>query len=454
MPRRIEDIKVNDRRSIRDISLAKVAPMEFERKNSTTGKMETGHEVPIHRIHRVTPPPPVLKNKRVWGRKGRFALIALAVLMLLVGVGYVSSVYFSRATFTVVPIAVPVKIDTPVLATSTSTPNYLKYEIAKFVGEAKATVPATNGPLVSTKSSGKVTLYNFYSATAQRLIAGTRLSGDSGLIYRLPGSIVVPGYTVSKGVTVPGKLVVTVQADAAGADYNLSMREAIGDMKIVAYKGTARYDALYGRLATDLTGGFSGVKKIINPTLQASTTAALQADLVARLLVQAKAAVPAGYIMYDSGYDVTFSPSVIGGSDATAATLTVNGTLYSILFKKEELVRKLAGPEKVATFRGLPYEPAGLEELSFSIAKPSSFSGAKANTLIARMKGDLRLIGTVPTDELKGKLAGLSLADTGAVLDSYRSVIDVVKSSGALFPSWARFVPTDPARISIVVSDQ
>ena len=47
----------------------------------------------------------------------------------------------------------------------------------------------------------------------------------------------------------------------------------MSDFSIVAYKGTPRYTTMYARIAGDITGGFVGKKKTVNPGTLASTTA-------------------------------------------------------------------------------------------------------------------------------------------------------------------------------------
>lgn len=455
MPRRVEDIVQNDRRSIRQVTSPK-----DEMRSRNTSKVEKvdepslgkGRNIPIHRLKLPDPPAAVTKKSRGKKRGGGKWIVAVILIIATVGgAGYVASAYFSRATFTIMPVIVPVSVNSTFVATGTSTPGYIQYTSAKFNDTATADVPATDGPYISTKSGGRVTIYNNYAVASQRLIAGTRLTTDSGLVYRLTGSITIPGYTVnSKGVRTPGYFTTAVTADAAGANYNISKAES-GDLKIVSYSGSPKYETIYGRLATDMSGGFVGTKKTVSPALLASTTETLRSLLTARLLTAAKAAVPKGYVMYDSAYKTLFVPTSLSGTNAQSATVSVSGTLYSVLLRESDMASRLAGADKVTDFGTFAYSTPGLETLSFTITNASDFSPEKGGTLIAKVKGDMKLIGTVPVDTLKAKLKGLPLSETGKVLESYRSVIDITKSSGELFPSWASGVPSDLDRISIVV---
>lgn len=385
-------------------------------------------------------------------KRRRWPWAVVGVVAAAAAAGYASSAYFSRATFDIVPVIIPVSTNTTVVASKSAASSTIAYETARFDASASASVPAINGPYVSTKATGTVTVYNAYSGQSQRLIAGTRLSNDSGLVYRLTGSVVVPGYTTPKGSIIPGAVSTTIVADQPGPDYNISKSDSLSDFRIVAYKGTPKYQGFYARLASDFTGGFTGNRKTVNPSVLASTTANLKAAIAAELLAKAKAAVPAGYVMYDKGYTLSFPAPSVNGTTADTATVTLSGTLYGVMFKETDLVKKLA-PDATAKFDGSAYTTPGLASLSFTIANQSDFSPARGSTLIARLKGDFALVGTVPTEELKRKVAGLRLSETKKVLEFYGAVIDVTKSSGELFPSWASSVPTDQNRITVVIND-
>ena len=200
-----------------------------------------------------------------------------------------------------------------------------------------------------------------------------------------------------------------------------------------------------------MAGGFAGTKKIVNQQLLASTTADVQAALTKSLAAQALAHVPDGYVTYPTAYGTSFAPTDVGGSDPKKAVVTVSGTLYSVIFKKTDLAAKLAGPDNMSRFGSAPYSIAGLESLTFAITNPSTFRPSKMNTLIARLSGNITITGIVPTDEIKHKLAGIPLGNTRQIFASYGSVIDISKSSGELFPSWAGAVPKDENRISLEV---
>ena len=99
----------------------------------------------------------------------------------------------------------------------------------------------------------------------------------------------------------------------------------------------------------------------------------------------------------------------------------------------------------------MAYDTPGLENLSFSISNPKSFSPAAKTPLVAKISGSFKLVGSIPAETLKKAFAGVSLAQTGAILKKYSAVIDLADSFGEIAPPWVGTVPSDPARIAINV---
>ena len=193
------------------------------------------------------------------------------------------------------------------------------------------------------------------------------------------------------------------------------------------------------------------MKKTINPSIVASTTASLKANLSASLATQVKSSIPAGYIMYDKGYTLFFSSANVSGTDSNRAVISVTGSMYGFLFKKDNLVSRLAGEEAVASFGGLSYVTDGLESLNFNITNLKDFSPDKKLGLVIQAKGNLKLVGDIPIEEIKNKLAGVSLSETQNIFKSYASIIE--SGSGELIPPWAK-IPKDLERISVIVKGE
>ncbi|MES2216352.1 MAG: hypothetical protein V4481_03580 [Patescibacteria group bacterium] len=469
MPRRVQDIVPGNQRSIRDIPveheredrrvstahpqkvphLKKVSDLKVT-KSSAREEKEEGTKATTHKALIEPPAPPARRKK---ASSGKWVLLTFVIIVVVAGIGFVASTYFSRATFTITPKTIPVSVNGTYVAqhadsaAAQASADTLIYETITVRSVATSTVAASDGPTISTKAQGKVTIYNVYGQDSQQLIAGSRLSNSSGKVYRLTGTVTVPGGTANN----PGTIQATVVADQTGQIYNIAKGEKIEDLQFLGYKGTPRYDAFYARLASDISGGYEGKKKTVSPAALASTSAALKAKLSLALEDQVKGAVPEGYIMYDSMNTTSYSEPAIGGTDPTKAEISVSGIFNGIIFKKDRLASRLAGAQSISSFGKFAYETPGLEKLTVSIANPKDFDAVKKTPLLVKANGSFEVRGIIPADEIKAKLAGIPLAHTQEILQSYGPVIQ--SASGELIPPWAK-VPSDPDRINVVVKEK
>jgi hypothetical protein len=361
--------------------------------------------------------------------------------------------HFATASFTIVPKSVPVTVNGVYVIPATATAaSPLAYGIMTIIGNASTTVPATLGKNIQTKAAGSVTLYNAYSSQSQKLVAGTRLADDSGLIYRLTSTTVIPGYTSSAGNIIPGSIAASIVADQPGTNYDISSSDPLSDFKVVAYKGTPKYAGFYARLTSNIIGGWNGARTTVAPNTLASTTADLSATLSASLRAKAVQSVPSGSITYPGAYAQSFTAPTVASVGSNSANIAITGTLYSLIFKISDLASMLASSSSTDLFGSSPYDTPGLDTLSFSIANPNTFSAAKKTSLVAKISGSFKLVGSVPVSELKKALAGASLADTENILKKYASVIDIQDSFGDMAPPWVSRVPSDVSRITINVT--
>jgi hypothetical protein len=240
-------------------------------------------------------------------------------------------------------------------------------------------------------------------------------------------------------------------AEKAGADYNISRSDTISDLKIAAYKGTPKYTAFYARLANDITGGFVGTRTIVSPTLLASTTAQVQNDLITDLQSRLMSTVPEGYVMYPGVYAKSFGAPVVTSLSSKTANVSVNATLYGVMFKKVDLARFLGGASSTALFGSQGYTTPDIDAITFTLANQKDFSPLKKTNLAARINGSFELVGSIPVNTIKQAFAGVSLSKTRDVLKKYVSVIDLAQSTGEINPPWVGTVPSDQNRITIVI---
>ena len=471
MPRRVQDIVPNERRSIRDISLddkprkknrrekeqdeAEIEINDEQTENVATIDDEEISEREIH-LRKITIDTAPTKNRHSSNknkeRKPSIFLISASVIIIIAIIGYFASSFYTKATFTITPKIIPVSINGDYVVRHAPSADTLSYELVTVTDTQTLSVPASNIPQNSTKAKGKVTVFNSYSSQPQRLIAGTRLISSKGLIYKTQASVVIPGQSVTNGKSTPGKISVLVTADSTGQAYNISKNSTDSRLRVLAYKGNPKYDSIYADIASDITGGSDSDKKIVDAKTLASSTAILQGRISDVLTEKIQNSIPEGYVFFNTLKQTNYSsPSIANATTSNIALLSIQGTMSGVIMKKRDLVTRLAGSKTISTFENFDFNAEGLDKLAVNIANVKDFSTNNKNTLIIHAKGDLRLIGVVPIEEIKSKLIGSSLSQTLSIFKPYGPVVD--KASGELVPPWSR-VPSDPEKIIINVENK
>jgi hypothetical protein len=118
----------------------------------------------------------------------------------------------------------------------------------------------TDSKEISTKATGSITLYNEYSTNQQKIVSGTFLSDNDGKIYTTDTAVIVPGYKTENQKIIPGQANVKISSFLTGEVYNGSPK----NFYINAFKSTTKYNKIYGKLKTELTGGAEGYFYTLN----------------------------------------------------------------------------------------------------------------------------------------------------------------------------------------------
>ncbi len=133
-------------------------------------------------------------------------------MLICVVVYFVLSVtVFFKADITATPKTERVVLNAHVTATKDA-PSGLSFTVFSLTATETKDVLATETKTVNTKASGKIVVYNEYSASAQRLIKNTRFQAANSKIYRIPldtvglnlpsdsGALDASGYVHCRGV--------------------------------------------------------------------------------------------------------------------------------------------------------------------------------------------------------------------------------------------------------------
>jgi hypothetical protein len=431
----VQDIVPSQKRSIRNITIKHEEEVEVKpQRRRVVEEPEVFENVePIF-----TKKPKAKKTVS----KTRYLITFGIILVSIAVIAIALSLSYSKATVTITPKTADFDISGTFTAKKGNTvaSTDMQYESITVSDTLVETMPATKGPLIQTKAKGTVVIYNNHSATAQTLVAGTRISTPEGLIYRTTTTVSVPGKK-----TTPGSISVAVVADQVGEKYNINVADLKGDFKLPGYKGTTKYDTFYARIKTNITGGFSGNKMVIDETQKKAKIVAMQDLLKEQLVTKLNENVPKDYILYDTAYNIEYETPEPVFKDATNAEITVKGTAYGAIFKSNSLVKYIASKE-IKKFPSDTYDISGDKELAFKISNIKDFSIKKGTPMIFTLKGPVTITGTFNEAKLKEELRGLKVQDSSAVFAKYTAIANAYT---LITPFWMRSFPDSVEKILI-----
>jgi hypothetical protein len=356
---------------------------------------------------------------------GAIGVVALAVLV---------STVFHGATITLTPRTSAAAVETEYTAKKNAGLSELPYEIITVKQTESESVKATGEKQVEKKATGIIVIYNNYSAASQRLIKNTRFATPEGLIFRITDSVNVPG----KVGTTPGSVEATVTADEAGDSYNVGLK----DFTIPGFKGDPRYTAFYARSKTPISGGFSGVQKVIDDADRAKAKTSIESKIASDLVKQAMAQVPENQIAFDNGYTLDFAslPEESSGSDVI---LKEEGTLTLVVFDKIKLSSAIAEGH-ARDYKGEPVVITNIDKLTF---EPQGKIDPVAGTpLVFKVTGNPEFEWVYDELALKQALAGQPRSSIQSTLQKFPMI---EKADISIRPFWTTKFPKTLDKITI-----
>lgn len=366
---------------------------------------------------------------------GTWIFIAV-VLVLSIGAGLLTYV-FDRATVTIVPKYKDINdFNKAITFTQKSSGNSgvpFIVETASFTKSKALTLSESRK--VESKASGKVTIYNNYDASPQKLIKNTRLESSSGKIYRINQSITVPG---KKGDT-PGSVDVTVYADSYGASYNSSQT----DFTVPGFKGTPREKAFYAKSKGAISGGASG-----NVSLASlADINAAKDELALELAQQTKAELmkinKEGYIGLYGASEITYKDNETDILNGTTGTYEVTATGYLILADASKLAEVIAG--NIRDYANESVRLGYIETLTYT--RKDTDRIASSTSLSILVEGKPRVIWVSDENMIKDLVHGKKRDEFKPIM---KSLTTIQGAEISFSPLWLSKFPTSVDKISIV----
>lgn len=370
--------------------------------------------------------------------KGVWWVAALAIIILVFALTFV----FAGATVFVTPRVGTVELSGPIVAEKESR-NGLSFEMLSLDGSESTTVAAGTKQYVERKATGTVRLFNA-NAKSQNLLIDTRLETTDGHIYKTKKATTIPAQTVSGGKTTPGSIDVDIYADEAGDGYN----KTDADFKVVGFRGSPKYQTVYARSTTPISGGFKGDTTDISPDELTKQKEALQATLTKTLLDKAKAQLPEDFIMYDKASLVTFDDPVVGAPGADGnVEISLKGKINAVIFKEEDLTKALV--EKViANTEDNKVTIPNIRDLNIELDKGSAVQDPQTmQDIKINIDDKIKVVWQIDDVALKDALVGIKKRDFESTMLQFKNID---RAELSLKPFWKMMLPQKAGAIKVV----
>jgi len=372
-------------------------------------------------------------------RNHKKTVYVLGGIVVLAGIFFGGTAIFANANVTLRFKKTPWQDTSIVTASIDSTASALKAQIFNPVKSATPLFPASGKSQVSVKAEGKITIFNAYSSKSQQLVATTRFETPDGKIFRLKSQITVPGAKIQDGKIIPSSIEADIIADKPGVEYNVG---PIEKLTIPGFAGSPRFDGFYGKLDTQLKGGFVGVRQV--PT--AADIAAAKTKTTELL----KAAFGPNFLdTISGGLKIIDGASAFEVTKLAVDTNTDNDGNFSVLgqakytaigFKEEDLRAALL-------MKARDEDPnASFESISFKYSKVQP--DFKKGTLTFEIDSEGVVVPDFDPDAFRTSILGKS---SNEVKEMILKLPELSDGKISLSPAWISAVPASASRVKITV---
>lgn len=314
------------------------------------------------------------------------------------------------------------------------------YRFDKGDGEM---IQATSSMDISIESSGIVKVERFAKGTVvifnntsstQKLVKNTKIQASNGLIYKLDQAVTVP----AKKGKVLGSVTTNITAEVVGEKYNASPK----DFTFPGFKGTAKYQTIYGRSKGNISGGYSGDVPNVSQSELNNKISTAKEEMKTVLNQKIKEVAIAGGFFIDNEtieYKIINSETKMSKDNKTA-TVKIDGSIFAktlLNASVDEASKSILGIENSLSFK---YE---VNLASSSLEVKTDDSGQ----MIAN--GDVSLHLSVNKEELAKMLQNKTKREALSVLQQTKGVeIAKIKT----FPFWKNTLPSHGG-IKVLVQD-
>lgn len=357
----------------------------------------------------------------------KLLLWTVLIIILLLIINAIIS-FFAYVSIKITPKQEFVNIDLNLKAQRGTGNGSLSFEIMQIEYEESQTVMATGLETGGQKASGQIVIYNAYSSASQTLIKNTRFEAPDGKIYRTKEKVTVPG---------TGSLETTVYADEPGEAYNIGLTDFI----IPGFKGDPRYEKIYARSKTKMSGGSSGTSSILTKEDAENAANNLRDKIRNYLTENILKQKPEKYLFFNKSIAIAFDENINNpkeGDSGKEFNFIQKGIGTGFLLKENELSEEMAKRylnEEISK----EVRIANLDKLEFNLLNHNG-----DNTEITfNLKGRAHFAWKVDVDSLFSDLTTAENENYSSVFKKYSTI----ESAEIIFrPSWWRKIPQNRSK--------
>lgn len=358
------------------------------------------------------------------------------------------STVFARASLTVKPRVESSTLDNVTVTLDLSVSGVMgdkrviPAERLIFTKKASDIFPATGKEIIEDRARGTVKIYNSFSSSPQSLVATTRFLTDSGVLYRLPKGIVVPGAKIEEGKIAPQFIETELVADIAGEGGNLGNEVTL---KIPGFRGDPKkYDGFYAVAEKGFVGGFKGEVKVVAREDLRAAEEKITKRVYDETMREIMAGIPSEFKLVEALREIQITnistPKEKSRHDEFTAEAEARGR--TVVFRERELMSLLhlllIGDDKTREF------VEGSEVLNYQVLTVDYEKGRATVSL----RGSIKTKAIIP----EGELRALAVAKKeGSLIELLKGRPELSSFRISFFPPWISKAPADENKIRIFV---
>ncbi len=404
------------------------------------------------RVRLQTPPPRLADVRQEYAaeavpKKGaRWGVWIAALIALIVLVGVAVLILLPSTTITIVPRShvMPFDATSPLTAypAASAATGTIPYTIVTQVFEDSTVVAASGTERAEEKATGTVTVYNEYSDQPVRLIKNTRFQSPTGLVYRIPASVDVPGKTAA----APGTITITVFADQTGPSYNIGPTDKF---TLPGLKSSAEmYEKVYAKSTQAFSGGFSGERPAVSQSVLDASKTEVRGRLneKARQLAQT---APNGTIAFPGLMAVSFETLPPTNEAGGGVRIVERATVTMPTFQADSFARSIAQAVS-ADAEGQMVAISFANDVSAQPVSELMVADLGQQPITFTINGRGQLTWSVDTMALAEALAGREESAFETIIQGFPAVEE---ARARITPFWKHAFPQSPAKIKVMVEE-